>query len=163
ARTASGPIRRGDWARGRAACGRCYGMAALAAMGRCVPRSEQAPARGRGLQRAEVQGGDDLALFLFSSCSLVRHRAIWCLLNHLSVQVDIQAFDLDRLADPDTRQYVGDDEDHEGGDRGPYDGGGDTFELDQHLTRVTFQQARCPAYRLQGEHTGQHGTDASYS
>ena len=47
------------------------------------------------------------------------------LLDGLTMEIDVQALDLDRLADPETHQNVGDDQDHEGRDGAPHDGGDD--------------------------------------
>ena len=94
-------------------------MAALAAMALEAPAiitgKIKSPGNAPGLSvRAKVKGGDDLALVLqryFPSFDSARQL----LLDHLAVQVDVEAFDFDGLAHPDAGDDVDDDKDHEGG------------------------------------------------
>src|SRR5262245_59828269 len=79
--------------------------------------------------------------------------------HHLAMQVDIEAFDLDRLAHPHPRQEIDDDENDEGGHSRPGEGHGNAFDLRPDLADIAFESALGAADRLDREYAGQDGAD----
>ena len=75
------------------------------------------------------------------------------------MQVDVEAFDLDRLAHADAGQDVHQDENDEGGERRPRNGRGNAFDLRPDLADIAFQRPFGPADRLDREYAGQDRPD----
>src|SRR5690606_40224523 len=74
-------------------------------------------------------------------------------------QIEVEAFDLRGLVDPQTHQGLHDHQDHEGGDGAPDDGRDDAVDLQGHLRHVAFEEASRSADRLDREDACQNGPD----
>src|SRR5947207_15528368 len=79
------------------------------------------------------------------------------LLHHLAMEVEVEALDLDFLADSQADRCIDHLEDHEGDDRAPDDSAEDVVDLEDHLPEITVDQ---PAVGeridgIRGEGTGE--------
>src|SRR5262249_21153736 len=136
--TAIAPSRRGVLARGPVAWARAFRLVwylghAVGAVGANKATQRQ---RVGSCERMRLRGGVDSSSSLTRLLPLHLMR-IGLLLHHLAMQVDVETFDLDGLADPEAHDDVDHLEDDEGHDGAVHERAGNVVELDQHLMGVT--------------------------